>query len=226
MKTTYYHHSGFAVETETKVLLFDYYTEHGTHAYFDPTAYGDKDVVCFVSHVHSDHFDRVITDWKNVSYVVSSDVKLGQHCTGESIAVVAGASYDFHDMHIETLQSNDEGVAFLVEVDGKTIYHSGDLNWWHWNGEPDDFNDDIARSFTTETNKLIGKEIDIAFVPVDPRLEDKFDWAVDYFMKQVGAKHVFPMHLWNKMDVCNRLKDKAYGEQVAIITHPNQEFEL
>ena len=39
MKITYLHHSGFSVETETKVLLFDYYTEGGRKAYFDPVSY-------------------------------------------------------------------------------------------------------------------------------------------------------------------------------------------
>ncbi len=42
MKITYLHHSGFSVETETKVLLFDYYTEGGRKAYFDPAAYPIK----------------------------------------------------------------------------------------------------------------------------------------------------------------------------------------
>ncbi len=40
---------------------------------------------------------------------------------------------------IRTLRSTDEGVAFVVHYAGKTIYHAGDLNWWHWKkGEPDE----------------------------------------------------------------------------------------
>ena len=39
---------------------------------------------------------------------------------------------------IRTLRSTDEGVAFVVHYAGKTIYHAGDLNWWHWEGEPDE----------------------------------------------------------------------------------------
>ena len=54
MKITYLHHSGFSVETETKVLLFDYYTEGGRKAYFDPAAYPDKAVFVFVSHAHEE----------------------------------------------------------------------------------------------------------------------------------------------------------------------------
>ena len=47
MKVTYLHHSGFSVETETKVLLFDYYTEGAGKSYFDPAAYPEKDVFVF-----------------------------------------------------------------------------------------------------------------------------------------------------------------------------------
>ena len=39
-------------------------------------------------------------------------------------------------VRIRTLKSTDEGVAFLVEAEGKSIYHAGDLNWWYWEGEP------------------------------------------------------------------------------------------
>lgn len=31
--------------------------------------------------------------------------------------------------------STDEGVAFLVTAEGRTVFHAGDLNWWHWEGE-------------------------------------------------------------------------------------------
>ena len=78
MKITYLHHSGFSVETETKVLLFDYYTEGGRKAYFDPAAYPDKAVFVFVSHAHEDHYDRRILSWAklpNVRYVLSFDVR-------------------------------------------------------------------------------------------------------------------------------------------------------
>ena len=39
------------------------------------------------------------------------------------------------NMKIKTLESSDIGVAFLIEIEGKVIYHAGDLNWWHWDGD-------------------------------------------------------------------------------------------
>ena len=228
MKVTYLHHSGFSVETETKVLLFDYYTEGARKAYFDPAAYPEKDIFVFVSHAHEDHYDRRILDWAkypNVKYVLYLDVRTMVDFAGDVLRVQAHQEYTFGGISIQTLQSNDEGVAFLVKADGKTIYHAGDLNWWHWNGEPDFFNEDIKRSYTTEIDKLKGEEIDVAFVPADLRLEDKYFWAVNYFQQAVDAKVLFPMHFWGRFDVCELLTELGFAN-IMKITKENETFEI
>lgn len=226
MNVTYYHHSGFMVETDTKVLVFDYYGAGGKYDFFDPQAFAGKDIVFFVSHGHDDHFDRCILKWADkVSYVIFEGIPLGRG-TRDTLFVGAHETYDFHDMEIRTLISNDEGVAFLVKVDGKTIYHAGDLNWWHWNGEPEDFNRDIAKSYQDEIDLLANEDIDVAFVPADLRLQDKYSWATDYFMQTVGAKKVFPMHFWGEFSVCNKLKALPHGEAIVRITKENERFTI
>ena len=40
---------------------------------------------------------------------------------------------------IQTLPSTDEGIAFLISYQGHVIYHAGDLNWWHWEGRPEEY---------------------------------------------------------------------------------------
>lgn len=228
MNVTYLHHSGFSVETETKVLLFDYYTESGRKAYFDPANYPEKDIFVFVSHAHEDHYDRRILDWgnlPNVKYVLSFDVRTMMGFAGKVLHVEPHQEYTFGGITIRTLQSNDEGVAFLVKADGKTIYHAGDLNWWHWNGEPDFFNEDIKKSYTTEIDKLKGETIDVAFVPADLRLEDKYFWAVNYFQQTVGAEVLFPMHFWGRFDVCHMLKELGFAN-IMEITEENESFEI
>lgn len=229
MKVTYLYHSGFSVETEHTVLLFDYYTARGRKSYFDPTAYGEKEIFVFVSHAHEDHYDARILDWGNlphVHYILSFDVRTEAGFQGDALAAEPNKSYTFHGIQIQTLRSNDEGVAFLVKADGKTIYHAGDLNWWHWNGEPETFNQEIAESYTTEINRLKGGKIDVAFVPADLRLEDKYFWAVDYFLGTVGAAVLFPMHFWGKYSVCGRLKQLGWEKTVQEITKENQSFLL
>ena len=225
MNVIYLNHSGFLVETENKVLVFDYYSQGGRFDFFNPQHFIGKDIVFFVSHNHNDHFDARILDWaERVSYVFSDETRLSSDFQGEVLYVKPHEVYQFRGMEIETLLSNDEGVAFVVEVDDKIIYHAGDLNWWHWNGESKEFNDEIAKSYQEEIQQIKGRQIDVAFVPADLRLEDKYCWATDYFMQEVGAAAVFPMHFWGRFDVCEMLKVKPYGDKIHNITKENQKF--
>ena len=145
MKVTYIQHSGFAVEMEDKVLIFDYYRG-------ELPAFGrDRDVYVFVSHKHYDHYQRSIFTWTGkfprITYILSSDVEEAVPSSapkdnmyfmepGETLRIKAGES----ELLIETLRSTDEGVAFVVKTAGHTIYHAGDLNWWHWEEETDTYN--------------------------------------------------------------------------------------
>ena len=74
-------------------------------------------------------------------------------------------------------------------------------------------------------DKLKGEKIDVAFVPADLRLEDKYFWAVDYFRKTVGADVIFPMHFWSRFDVCDLLRELGFSN-VMKITEENQKFEI
>ena len=62
-------------------------------------------------------------------------------------------------MQVSTIESNDEGVGFVVEVDGITIFHAGD----HANRRQD-----LSGSFKPEIDYLVGKELslDIALLPI------------------------------------------------------------
>ena len=74
----------------------------------------------------------------------------------------AGEEADIKGCYVRTLRSNDEGTAFFIRYKDQTIYHAGDLNWWHWEGEPDEYNKNMRRSYQSEINKLCGEKIDAA----------------------------------------------------------------
>ena len=224
MKITFIEHSGFMVEMEHTVLLFDYY--HGKIPTFDK----NKMLYVFVSHSHADHYNPVIWELKEqyekVQYIISDDVKTKEN----ALRMKPHEKKQISEMTVETLKSNDIGVAYIVEVEGKVIYHAGDLNWWHWNGESDAFNNMIKKQYTSEISKIKGVSIDIGFVPVDPRLEDKYILAIDYLMQNVDIKHVFPMHFWQDYAIYNKLmgdpRTKEYRERIEKITKPGQVFKL
>ncbi len=116
----------------------------------------------------------------------------------------------------------------MVKADNKVIYHAGDLNWWHWNGENDKFNKGIAGMYKKEIDKMKDSVIDVAFVPVDPRLEENYILGLDYIMKTIKVKKAFPMHFWKKYDIYNTLqKDERsvnYRNCVVSIQHMNELF--
>ena len=206
----YLYHSGFAVQTAKHFLIFDYWKQSPkgkglTEGVVDPAALSEHDVIVFVSHSHGDHYSRTVHDWKKIipklRLVLSDDIPP----VPGALMVGQGKKLEQHDFSVETLASNDEGVAFVVEIDGLRIYHAGDLNWWHWEGEPDDYNEGMASTYKEQISRLRGKSIDVAFVPVDPRLEEQYAWGIDHFMRTLDVRWVVPMHFGNDLSILERL---------------------
>ena len=200
MKITFIEHSGFMVEMEHTVLLFDYY--HGKIPTFDK----NKMLYVFVSHSHADHYNPVIWELKEqyekVQYIISDDVKTKEN----ALRMKPHEKKQISEMTVETLKSNDMGVAYIVEVEGKVIYHAGDLNWWHWEGETPDEKEYAKKAFLSEIEKITENNIDIAFFPVDPRLENAYYMGGEYFIEKIKPKIFIPMHFQDVYDVTDKFK--------------------
>jgi len=107
------------------------------------------------------------------------------------------------NIEIHTFRSTDAGVAFWVNVGDAAIYHAGDLNLWHWEGESKAWNKNMRDKFEAEVAKIqrLSNTLPstlsrpaVAFLPLDPRLENHWQDGYSIFMDKVGAKAVFPMH--------------------------------
>ncbi|WP_409967069.1 MBL fold metallo-hydrolase [Bengtsoniella intestinalis] len=187
MHATYLSHSGFLVETATCYLLFDWWQG-------DLPAMADKPLYIFASHSHHDHFIPEIFTLKGTC-ILSDDISL---VSREHVHLVKGnQTLTVDNLTIQTLPSTDEGVAFLVTVDGKTIYHAGDLNWWHWEGEPDPWNPQMEKDFKQYIAPLTGRTIDLAMVPLDGRLGAAASWGLRHLLEIATVHTVIPMHQWN-----------------------------
>ena len=131
IQITYLAHSGFAVETATKVLIFDYYQDEQrvVRRYAD----GDKPLWFFVSHWHGDHFNRHIIDFshKAQAYIVNKDVPFRQAPQDKLYSMEVYDTRRIDDAIVTQFGSTDEGGSFLVRTDGLSLFHAGDLNWWH-----------------------------------------------------------------------------------------------
>ncbi len=239
---TYIDHSGFLVEWDTCYWLFDYYKG------VIPPINKQKPMVVFVSHSHGDHFNPKVFDLfknnPNTYYLISSDIKLNQRATDKygiteelsrNIIVIkpdqeSSYSWDGNEMRVNTLKSTDMGVAFLIRYMDKIIYYAGDLNLWVWKGESKQFNNNMKAKFLKEMSKLENINIDIAFAPLDPRLEDWFDLGMDALLDTTKVRYVFPMHFWDKPEIIVKYKKEKEAKYLSTyimdIKEPNQSFNL
>jgi len=195
VKINYLYNSGFAVETANHLCIFDYWKD-GKASIKDLLCI-EKKVIVFVSHSHGDHYNPEIFKWletnPDIDYVLSSGIRPGfksekLHSMGRYKELV------LDDVRIKSFGSTDMGVSFLVAVDSITLFHAGDLNWWHWFDETEKYNRDMATRFKGEIGRIKEEKIDIAFFPVDPRLRDSYRLGVEYFMKEVKPSWLIPMH--------------------------------
>lgn len=219
MKITYLGHSGFLVETDTAYYVID-------HIRGELPAFSEgKRVYVFASHAHRDHWNPAMFSdpgWSRADlFVFGFDIKepfekLALDNAGLQKLPVGWAypeqTIRTEDFSCEPLLSTDEGVAFLIREENETIYHAGDLNWWHWNADPDERNQERARNFKREINKLKGIPIDAAFIPLDPRQEDAYRFCMDYCMETLDAERVFPMHFWKDYELCRKYRDSLKEE--------------
>lgn len=200
MKVTSLGHAGFLVEMQRCVLIFDWWTGELPQADFS------KQVIVFVSHRHEDHYDPRIFSLSqsccSLTYVLDSGISIPAAAKGRQIlSVSSGREYQVGDVTIRTFKSTDEGVAFLVQTEGKSIFHAGDLNLWLW---PDDTAEESAamqQAYISQLKDLKrtldGKTLDAAFIPFDPRLKEHTPDGLVCFLQQIPVRKVWIMHYWS-----------------------------
>ena len=238
MKVTYIHHSSFLVETDENYFLFDYFEGKL------PQLKEDKPLLVFASHRHGDHFSPVIFDLvkthASTGFVLSDDIwkrRVPEELMGKTYFIGPEEELDLQapftgpsGVKVHGFKSTDEGVAFLIETEGKRIYHAGDLNNWVWEGEPEADNKRMSQRFHQELEKLRGIHIDVAFMLLDPRQEDKYCWGMNYFLEHTDSKVVFPMHCFEHYKINHHYLNCEDGRRwkniVRDITGAGQVFEI
>lgn len=227
MEITYLEHCGFFIELEQVCLLFDYW--QGAL----PAPIAGKRLLTFSSHAHHDHFTREIFSygdgWETADHVLGNDIRLSAKRKAEwSIReerlhrMGPDRRLSLQGVTIRTLRSTDAGVAFLVEAEGKTIYHAGDLNWWVWEGEPEADNEAMTRAFLREMEKLKGIFLDLAFLTLDGRQERDMFRGFDWCMRNLDIRQAVPMHSFGDYGPHHAILEDAislpYREKIMLMT--------
>lgn len=210
----YFLNSGWLVETEHYALVFDYVdaidaARLPVSSSFDPTTIGGRHLIVFVSHGHSDHYAPVIFDWAGARPDTQYVFGWAPPARKERIHVMnARESWRVGDVSVKTTGSTDEGVGFMVSVDGVTLFHAGDLAAWS-DAERPAFDSEIAwlRSQTAA--------LDLAFFPVatgsacDPR---PAIWeGVESAAMALAPRVLVPMHVRcaDRLDIYRRFAEEV-----------------
>ena len=211
-------HCGFAVKTRSRLLIFDYWPRERApekpslaNGFVDPEEIKGQDVTVFVSHSHSDHFDPVILTWRqaveNITYVFGWKARKGERMVD---LPAPRAAKTLKGMEIYTVNCEQDDVpesAFLVKVDGLSIYHSGD-----YLGPADGFKADM--------DYLLDKAgvVDLAFVGRIRQAE------------LLKPKVVFPIHAGGREYMygafARKAADKKLPSRVVCAENKGDRFEL
>jgi len=248
-------HSGFALECAQSILVFDLYV--------DPALVMDrilglgKPVVFFSSHAHHDHWSPEWLDYKlpSACYIVDSScatpdvrsrvdadrqrlfsVEPYQILEPQSLLGPADAGRFLPGIDwIRTFGSTDMGVSFLIRVDGRLVFHAGDLNDWYWEAEstPTELESyELAfrrelRQLSDAMDGLPPQGLDLAFFPVDSRLGVHAARGALMFASRLAPELLVPMHLCGDETLPAQLAKKLAAAglgttEVLSLTQPGQ----
>ncbi len=180
----YLFHAGWAVKTANALLIFDYLSD----GFITPKEIKDLKVYVFISHGHGDHFDPQILEWKKVipdiTYIFGWQ---GQESLGYEAFSQDRESRSIGALKAKNIFHNFDNIpesAFLIEVDGLTIYFSGDHG---------SFAGTLKPAYTDNIDYLAGQSdfCDLVFLSIfgSPTYDGEL-YAIEKFKPRV----VLPMH--------------------------------
>ena len=225
MTLTYIFHSCFVLEAEKSILIFDYWLDPGS--VMPHFLQKDKPLYVFSSHFHEDHFNKEIFEWKkqrgNVTYILSKDILRHRRANKEDADVwlAKGGSWSDGLVSVKATGSTDSGVSWIVETEGKRIFHAGDLNNWYAKFLPDavpgqtiyseeffaersgkaERQEDIdpiahEKQYLGELKgiKKISDNFDLVMFPVDGRIGNGYTLGGRQFIDRLKVGLFAPMH--------------------------------
>lgn len=204
---TYICNSCFIVEFDRCTIIFDYFKDE-KHLVIPILKRAEK-LFVFCSHSHSDHFSPEIFEWNkystDIKYILSDDV-IGEvkecEIPGKAIFVKRDQFIDNEYFSVRTFGSTDLGVSFLISMDGRYIFHAGDLNYWHWKSIStieEVIEAHEAFSAILQDIMNVTDHTDIMFFPVDPRMRDDYAAGAKEIVHKMKVLNFFPMHFGKRI---------------------------
>jgi L-ascorbate metabolism protein UlaG (beta-lactamase superfamily) len=165
LKVHYFYNSGWMIETPKHAIVIDF-IPHKTagitylQQLLQKASDQNKNLLLMFTHDHNDHFDKSVVElakqFPKIQFVFGWNYK--SDVPKSMKTMINRDSIITNDYKIYSHVSTDDGVGFLLQIDGYNIYHAGDHALWA---------DQLTQQFTDELNFIRGKtkQVDIAFVP-------------------------------------------------------------
>ena len=234
MTLTYIFHSGFVLETEQSILLFDYWMDPS--GVMDGVLRSEKPMYVFSSHFHEDHFTKEIFEWKKqregmkqregITYILSKDIYKHRRANKEDADVwlAKGGTWSDDSISVWALGSTDSGVSWIVEMEDKRIFHAGDLNNWYAKFLSDDNPDQERYSFEMEETfnpiahekqflgelkdiRKVADSFDVVMFPIDGRVGNGYTLGGRQFIERFKVGLFVPMHFTTGFESSWRMKE-------------------
>lgn len=246
-KLIYLNHSGFILELDELVLIFDFFTDPAKC--LPVYSQLDKTLVFFVSHDHPDHWVPEILYFEHkrpIYYILdrSCDTRSSRRAgreEGREIIFVDPGNIQKDKLkdipqllRIYVFGSNDEGCSFIIVTEQGSYIHLGDLNDWDWQDEDSPkmeadyrrelslFKNAWAEIQTDDNLPPAAKELILSFVPVDGRLAETALKAALTFLNYLTPRYIVPMHLNGGNDLpqklSERLKEKGFLAKTEVLS--------
>lgn len=231
----YFYNSGWMIETDRHAIVIDFipHTPSGStpellQDFLQQAVSGGKKILMMVTHDHKDHFDPAILQLSNAipgieyifgwKYAPVPSVRMKTMNPGDSLIQPGYKIY--------THASTDDGVGFLLNIDGYTIYHAGDHALWA---------EQLLQTFTDELKLIRSKadHIDLAFIPAargmftkcayDSIIEKGIQLSIDILKPDaIALQHV---GCEDKLSLYDRAYQKLKGKEKWIVpSRYNQVF--
>ena len=219
MKLDYIYHSGFAIEADGVTVIIDYYKDSSEEVFNKGIVHDyllEKPGLLYVlcSHFHPDHFNREVLSWKklrpDIRYIFSKDILKHRRASAEDATYInKGDTYEDEHIRIQAFGSTDVGISFLIDLQGRRLFHAGDLNNWHW-------------------LQQTAPAVDVAMFPVDSRIGKDYMRGAEQFVERIKITIFVPMHFSEDYQGGNAFRQfaESKGCRFLSIAHRGESFEL
>jgi L-ascorbate metabolism protein UlaG (beta-lactamase superfamily) len=201
--------NGWALGIGHRLLIFDYVESTDPNppaanearnlqrGYINTEEVKEYEVYVFVTHSHQDHYDPVILEWENA---VDNITYFFGWQAGDNpdhhYLIGPRAHGEFGSLKVFTINSHHAGVpevAYLVQINGITIYHNGD----YMSSYVEDF----------EYLKTISDQIDIAFVIGWPYIDHQHFQQARFLADMFYPEYLFAICREGDEERCRQFKE-------------------